>query len=116
MEASAMLQAVPRSIQEEMPENLSHAVESFILAKRVEGHAKGTLAWYGFLLKELVQDVGPDTRLATITTADVRKHLGRLESEGLARTSLANQQRVVKTFLRWCVREGLLQADPTASI
>lgn len=106
-----MLHAVATNEQ-----TLGNCVKSFLLAKRVEGHSKKTLEWYGFLLGALEKNVSSATLVSSIDTNTLRRFLVDLEERGLSKSTIADHQRVTRTFFRWCVAEGLISNDPTLLI
>jgi len=74
-----------------------------------------TVRAYAADVRELLASVGPDAAPADVDAAALRRHLARLH----ARVHPASQGRklaALRTFFRWCVREGRAVADPTAGL
>ncbi len=74
----------------------------------VQAYARDLAAFVRCLLVRKVTAAG------RIGAADVHAHLVTLADEGLSARSQARALAAVRGFLRFCVREGVLRADPSA--
>lgn len=62
------------------------------------------------ILRRFADAAGPDLSIAQLTRVQVRRWWGDLK---VGRSTARNHLSTVKTFLRWCVENDLLRADPT---
>ena len=95
---------------------LGDAVESWFVSLRAGDASPKTLAAYGWGVGRFVAHVGPAQPLAAITVEDVESFIGSLKTSGLSEASRNAAYRPVRTFLRWCVKRGLLTSNPSADV
>ncbi|WP_326491119.1 MULTISPECIES: tyrosine-type recombinase/integrase [Thermus] len=85
----------------------------FLQDGKARGLSPRTLAFYGEGVRSMLRIVG-DKRVQDLTTQDLRVFLARSHEEGLSPGGVVARYRAVRPFLRWLVREGVLEHDPTA--
>jgi integrase/recombinase XerD len=85
-------------------------VERGLARRSVEAYARDLGAFVRSLLARGVRSV------PRVATADVRAHLIGLAEGGLSARSQARALAAIRGFLRFCVRDGLLAADPAADL
>lgn len=94
-------------------------LEQYLTHLAVERNASPyTVANYG---RDIRQFLGflKEQRVTTLDQADrllLRRWLGRLQSEGLARASIARKVTEVRCFYRYLVREGMVASNPLVSL
>lgn len=92
------------------------AVDRFLRYTSVErGRSAHTVAAYRCDLARWCEFVG-DRPVSAVTSQDVSEYLGSLRQAGLASTSVARAFSVLKSFHRYLVDEGIIEADPTGSV
>ncbi len=101
------------------PADLSEAMERFLAHLRVVRNLSGhSLSAYGTDLVQLADflETRSVTDPAAVTHLDIRGWLGALREKGLARASVSRKLAAVRSFFRWLHREGLVPADPGATL
>lgn len=53
---------------------------------------------------------------ARIVREDIRRHLGRMQRQGLDKRSIARKLSALKAFFKFCLQEGLMAASPAQGI
>lgn len=106
-------------IATDLDEELVAAADAFTRHLQAErGLSAATVRAYRtdiLSLLDHLQRLGPPD-LAALDLATLRSWLARLRSQGAARTSLARRSAAARSFTAWCVRSGLLSADPAARL
>jgi len=82
------------------------------------GVSPRTLEFYRLHLGQLLQFLrGQGIRgLEELSPAHLRAYLSWQKGRGIAPPTLHQKFRSMRTFLRWCQREGLLEEDPMAKV
>jgi integrase/recombinase XerC len=98
---------------------LGHQIDRF-LEQRKTGRAssENTRRAYGsdlVQLDEFLTERGLRT-LPQIDRTVLRSFFASLQSQGLARTTLARKRAAVRSFFRWAKRVGVVSADPTPGL
>lgn len=84
----------------------------------VRGLADHTVSAYVGDVLSLLEHLGRygGTSLSALTLPVLRSWLARLRSTGAARSTLARKGASARSFCAWCVRTGLLDADPSVRL
>jgi site-specific recombinase XerD len=90
---------------------LTVAVESFLESKRLCDRSPRTLEHYRRWLSSFCDSAGP-IDVESVTLSSLRAFASRLIDRGLGQSSRRGALIAVKVFLHWCIREGLIDADP----
>lgn len=88
-------------------------IDAFIAS--LNSLAPATVAIYARDLAAFVawaSDGGP----GEVDRLTLRRYLGALDREGLARRTIARKASVLRRYFRWLVRTGVMAVDPTASL
>ncbi len=98
---------------------MNESIDEFLTYLSVErGASPHTISAYRRDLIEYAQTLGSrgiDT-LREVTREDVSAHIGVLRARGLAPSSVERNVAAIKSFHRFCVREGIADEQPTARI
>lgn len=94
-------------MERQVAHSLGELAEAFLLSKRVSGLSQKTLEVYGAWLKQFNSQAGNQ-----VDTLAVHRFFSGLRERGLSQTSIHQAYRSLKTFFRWTVETGMLQADP----
>jgi tyrosine recombinase XerC len=87
-------------------------LEDFLLyLEKVRGSSEHTVAAYRRDLGEYL-DYLEERRLSLNSTESVKSYLGQLFRKGFARSTMARKISTVRSFCRYLVREGVLEANP----
>ena len=78
--------------------------------------AANTLAAYGSDLAKLEAFAGGDRALLRLRQKDLSRFIEAQRAAGLQPRSIARAVHAVRGFYRFCVREGLLEADPMENL
>lgn len=89
--------------------------EGWLLDCRARGLSPNTIGYYRDAVKAMVKVVG-DKPMAELTAEDLRAYLVKSFEDGLSPGGVAARWRAVRAFVRWVVREGGLEHDPTRKI
>lgn len=73
-------------------------------------------SFFTFLLNEYWTTTRDALDLKRIDHLCVRAYLSHLSRRKLARSSTARHLSALRTFFRWCVREGIVEANPARSV
>ncbi|MGM8836486.1 MULTISPECIES: tyrosine-type recombinase/integrase [Thermus] len=87
----------------------------FLQDGKARGLSPRTLAFYREGVNSMLRIVG-DKRAQDLAPSDLRAFLARSHEEGLSPGGVVARYRAVRAFVRWLVREGVLEHDPTARI
>ncbi len=96
--------------------DLAGALNSYLLALRVTGHSKRTIDLYRDCVQELTDFLG-NSELGGITTGDIRRFMGNLQSR-LKPATVNIRFRAIRAFFNWLEAEGLLphEENPVSRI
>ena len=93
-------------------------LESFLLHLKTERRlSENTLASYGADIRRFssfLEDRGIDAK--AFTRPDFLGHLTALRNEGLSARSTARHVSTMRSFFRFLVREGILDASPVSGV
>ena len=90
-------------------------IKKFIIAKRVSGRTNKTLKCYREYLTRIFRTMNKSC--LDVTTDDIRLYLALKESrDGLKKTSLNNELRIMRTFYQFLQDEEILLINPTRKI
>jgi site-specific recombinase XerD len=110
---------------------LSEAVEKLAIALRADGISPATLKTYWRKLRPLVDYLGADTPVESITVDDLRRYIAEQRDtatkytdhpyhdpkEGkLSLHTISGRVRTAKRLFNWLEAEGIIQDNPTARI
>jgi integrase/recombinase XerC len=93
------------------------AIEKYLKYLRsVKNSSPHTILNYGKDLEQLVvylspPGVGPPA-LASVTHLTIREFVGHLHEHGLQKSSIARKLAALRSFFKYCVREGVLKESP----
>lgn len=96
------------------PITLFEAFDRFIDARRTRGHAETTLTMYRYLLRDgLFPVIDPDTPERLTLAHLTRDNIARwVHAADIAPATRRSRYSHVRAFVRWCLREDLLQENP----
>lgn len=106
-----MTRPVQLQLFEPDPDLLRQAFREFLTAKRAAGRTDATLAFYGYVLARFGEYADWPPR-----AGDVQRFLLALRREGKSQATLASYWRGVRAFCNWCVRQGLMDDSPLATL
>lgn len=84
---------------------LNAAFENFILSKHLQGCSEKTLDCYSQVIRPLVEYLGADSDISTITRGGYNGYIAILVSKKHSRSTLASYVRQLKVFFRWLESE-----------
>lgn len=87
---------------------LSEAIEGFMLDSQIRNKSESTLEYYAIRLAKFQQFIG-DPPVEQLTTNDLRRYLLYVKEKGLAEWTVLTYYKHIKTFIRWCWQEGMIQ-------
>ena len=93
---------------------LSKAIEHYVNGLYAEGKSPKTIEAYSGNLKRFSEFCGEQKAL-DITPAHIRAYLAERSQSSSSHTT-HQAFRVLKTFFRWCIREGFLETSPLANV
>lgn len=93
--------------------NLSQALEEFLQAKREQGRSEKTLANYESFCGVLIELVGSQRPLRSLSKGDVQRYV---HDTSVARASRRTRYRHVRAWLRWCVKKGYVRDAVTENV
>lgn len=85
--------------------NLNAAFDSFLLSKRLQGCSEKTISCYVQVVHPLIQFLGSDVEITTLTRSRYNEYIAVLVSGKYSRTTLSSYVRQLKVFLRWLENE-----------
>lgn len=92
-----------------------NALDEFRRRLRQRNLSANTVEAYGRDVAQLLHSAGnQDPR--SITREDIRRHLGGLQRGGLDKRSIARKLSAFKAFFRFCVSQGLADANPAQGL
>lgn len=80
------------------------------------GLSNHTVLSYSRNLKQLCDNIDPDTSLSQIDALEIRSVLTKLHRRGLNSKSLQQWLSSLRTFFRYCIRKDLIKKDPASGI
>lgn len=90
-------------------------IKKFLIAKRITGRTNRTLKTYREYLIRIFRTMNKSC--LDVTTDDIRLYLALKETrDGLAKTSLNNELRIMRTFYQFLQDEEILLVNPTRKI
>lgn len=95
--------------------NLHHMVNLWLEHLEARGCSPNTLAVYRFITVNFLREVG-NIPLTDVTTDTIRRYLIARRRQGLSAQTIAGNYRTLSSFFAWCVRQGLLDTNPCASV
>ncbi len=105
-------------IKKAEPTPLEQAALSFYLDRKANGRSSYTLTWYKTYVSALVDWLAEQgvTELGRITPTHIRSWLIELRERKLADRTIHHHASAARTFLNFCVDEGLLATSPMARV
>jgi integrase/recombinase XerC len=96
---------------------MKHAVEKFLqYLHSVKNSSPHTILNYGKDLSQFLEYLSPPgaqpPALAGITHTIIREFVGHLHDQGLQKSSIARKLAAIRSFFKYCVREGLIVENP----
>src|SRR4029077_3699271 len=96
---------------------MKHAIDKFMQYLRsVRNSSPHTILNYGKDLSQFVAYLSPPgtqpPSLLDITHTMIREFVGYLHDQGLEKSSIARKLAALRSFFKYCVREGLLKESP----
>jgi integrase/recombinase XerC len=93
------------------------AIESYLAyLKSVKNSSPHTISNYGKDLAQFVAYLSPPgvspPKLTAITHHVIREFVGHLHDQGLQKSSIARKLASLRSFFKYCVREGMLKESP----
>lgn len=94
---------------------LPELVKVYIICRKVEGFAEGTLYNHQKMLQNFFQSMQKTPQ--EITGIDVRVYLHKYQEErGITNRSLDKIRSAISSFFKWAATEGYVEKDPTYGI
>lgn len=90
------------------------AIQMFFVAKKVEGLADSSIKYYQTILKNFYKKITLPLKEIKIDT--IRYYIAIRMNDGVSKTTLDNELRVLKSFFGWLSTEGYIDKAPTAGI
>jgi integrase/recombinase XerC len=105
------------SISESVRANMLRAVEKYLeYLRSVRNSSAHTVLNYGHDLQQFTAYLAPPGEkipsLAKISHHIIREYVGHLHSRGLQKSSIARKLASLRSFFKYCVREGMLKENP----
>lgn len=98
---------------------LSRLLKSYMVACKVEGKSRSTLAIYSRVVSYFIRftiDKGLPQKASGIKAGDVRLYLLHLQERGLLPPSVNAYYRALNTFFNWLAAEGFIKKSPMENI
>jgi len=97
--------------------NMLQAIEKYLTYLRsVRNSSPHTVLNYGKDLQQFAAYLAPPGEkipaLAKISHQIIREYIGYLHSQGLQKSSIARKLASLRSFFKYCVREGMLKENP----
>lgn len=100
---------------ETIHEDMNLPLDAFIAAKKVEGCAEKTLAYYRKTIQDMLDSIGKPAQ--KIMTDDVRKHLSDYQEQRKAgKVTIDNIRRILSSFFSWLEDEDYILKSPVRRI
>lgn len=68
------------------------------------------------LIEYLAESFGREPKPADITTLDLRNYISAVSEAGYAKTSISRRLASLRSFFRFCQREGIVESSPAAPL
>jgi len=96
---------------------MQHAIEKYLeYLRSVRNSSPHTVLNYGKDLEQFTAYLSPPGEkvpaLGKITHQIIREYVGHLHSQGLQKSSIARKLASLRSFFKYCVREGMLKENP----
>src|SRR3984893_13551232 len=96
---------------------MKHAIEKYLqYLQSVRNSSPHTILNYGKDLEQFVAYLSPPgmqaPALAKITHLVLREFVGHLHEQGLEKSSIARKLAALRSFFKYCVREGMIKENP----
>jgi integrase/recombinase XerC len=96
---------------------MKQAIESYLeYLVSVKNSSPHTISNYGKDLRQFVDFLTPPgaslPALTAITHGIIREFVGNLHDQGLEKSSIARKLAALRSFFKYCVREGMLKESP----
>jgi hypothetical protein len=92
---------------------LTDALDAFLKEKRAQGRSRSTIINYQTFCGGLIERVGTQTLLRSLSAGDVQKYVN---DQSIAQASRRTRYRHIKAWLRWCARKGYTEAAATKEV
>src|SRR5229473_8005676 len=97
--------------------HMQQAIEKYLTYLRsVRNSSPHTILNYGNDLQQFTAYLAPPGEkipaLAKISHQIIREYVGHLHSQGLQKSSIARKLASLRSFFKYCVREGMLKESP----
>lgn len=89
-------------------------LDSFLMAKQLEGRSPKTIKRYKYVLTKLLVFVSVPIR--SITVYHLRRYLMTLKERGNADLTIENNREVFSSFFNWLQKENLIETNPCANL
>jgi integrase/recombinase XerC len=105
------------SIAERLRVNMLQAIEKYLeYLRSVRNSSPHTVLNYGKDLRQFAAYLAPPEEkippLGKISHQIIREYIGHLHSQGLQKSSIARKLASLRSFFKYCVREGMLKENP----
>src|SRR5271170_2789063 len=84
--------------------------------RAVKNSSPHTISYYGKDLGQFLAYLSPPglepPALSAVTHTTIREFVGHLHDQGLEKSSIARKLAALRSFFKYCVREGMLQENP----
>ena len=96
---------------------MKHSIEKYLgYLRSVRNSSPHTVLNYGKDLEQFASYLSPPgveaPAVTGITHQIIREYVGHLHSEGLEKSSIARKLASLRSFFKYCVREGMLKDNP----
>jgi integrase len=92
---------------------LKEAKARYLDRKRSDGKTENTIRTYREVIELLIDEVGQNTLLDTVSSSEVRQFI---RDTSLAKATQRKRFNQLKTFFRWCRKEKLLKENPLKQV
>jgi integrase/recombinase XerC len=105
------------SVAELLQTNMLQAIEKYLeYLRSVKNSSPHTVLNYGKDLQQFAAYLTPPEEkipaLAEITHQIIREYVGHLHSQDLQKSSIARKLASLRSFFKYCVREGMIKENP----
>lgn len=81
-----------------------------------KGHRPNGVTSYRKAMRQFIATLGDDATLADLTYAVFERHQAAMGEAGSAPRTISKYLSAYRSFCRWCVKRGFLEADPTRDL
>lgn len=92
----------------------SDLLETFLMAKQIEGRSAKTVGRYRYIIVKMLEHV--KAPVESINVYHVRKFLMFEKGRGISDQTIKGYREVYSSFFGWLHKEGLIQKNPIANI